>query len=658
MKDIWHTTAVEILGESTPMKPKPWVSNESEELAKKKREARKKNDQHRYKKLRAELQRSLRSDKNNWLDQECSKIDEYDKAQQSRKLYRQIKKINNPSHKPKQMAINDKRGTTLTDPAEILNRWKEYGEELFQKDPNENETQSMNFTNIEIEPAPLISEIESSIKDLHTHRAPGLDNIPAELVKVSGPMATKTIHALCVKIWETGQWPKEWKEQEIVMLYKSGNSKECGNYRTIALISHTSKILLKIILNRMKKKISEELPEEQAGFRQHRGTADMICVLQVMIEKLIENKESAFITFIDYSKAFDSVSHNQMFTIMIQMGFPTHLVYLIQNLYVNQQAKIRWNNSHSELFGIRRGVRQGCILSPNLFSIYTEMVMREAEVEHLGIPVGGRRLSNLRYADDTALCATTHEDADELINKVNEAGIKRLLKLNVKKTKLMVINGHGEPPLCVRQEPIEQVANFKYLGATKTDKGDCSKDISARIAIGKRRMLDLNNIWKNRSIPTTLKVKLIKTLIWPVMIYGTEGWTLRKKDERKIRSAEMWCYRRLLRVSWTEHRTDANILQQLGERRSLLELVIRRKLTYFGHACRHSECGLMKLVFQGKVNGKRGRGRPQTNYTSNVMQWMGLPAAGVYQLAQDRHRWRQSSLRAARAASIRHDEAG
>ena len=165
-----------------------------------------------------------------------------------------------------------------------------------------------------------------------------------------------------------------------------------------------------------------------------------------MIEKLLETKETAFITFIDYSKAFGNVGHNQLFNIMIQISFPAHLVYLIQNLYIKQEVRIQWNNWHTEPFSIGKSVRQGCILSPNLFSIYTVMVMHEAEVRHLGVSVGGRLLSNLYYADGTTLCANNHHEAGELINQVNDAGTRRLFKLNVKKTKLFVIND-SDPPL-------------------------------------------------------------------------------------------------------------------------------------------------------------------------------------------------------------------
>ena len=228
------------------------------------------------------------------------------------------------------------------------------------------------------------------------------------------------------------------------MLHKSGDPKNCGNYRTIALISHASKVMLIIILNRLRKKVEFELSECQAGYRSNRGTIDMLFILQILIEKIRNTKEEAFITFIDYSKAFDSVIHHHLFKVLVEMGFPRHLVSLIANLYEDQKATIRWNGEHCEYFGIEKGVRQGCILSPHLFSMYTEQLMREADLEEEGVKISGEKLSNLRYADDTALLADSYENMCSVLNKVNDAGERAGLKLNAKKTKVMPINCQTE----------------------------------------------------------------------------------------------------------------------------------------------------------------------------------------------------------------------
>ena len=175
------------------------------------------------------------------------------------------------------------------------------------------------------------------------------------------------------------------------MLYKAGSSTECGNYRTIALISHASKVLLIIILHRMRKKAEEELSDCQAGYRSNRGTTDMLFILQIMTEKIRNSNQEAFITFIDYSKATD--------------GFPespglTHSRTLLRS---KSNHKMEWRSLW--IFWHKERSYTSCILSPHLFNLYTEQVMRKSDIDDIGIKIGGRNITNLRYADDTALLA-------------------------------------------------------------------------------------------------------------------------------------------------------------------------------------------------------------------------------------------------------------
>ena len=166
----------------------------------------------------------------------------------------------------------------------------------------------------------------------YSYTLAGLDGIPSELVKATGPYGVRMLDRLCISIWETCHWSEDWEIQEFVVLFKSGDPKLCSNYRTIALISHTSKILLLIIVDRLKRKLESEQPEEQAAYRKGRGTRDMLVCLQVLIEKVIAMNQQAFIMFIDYSKAFDSVCHSHLFNAFLEMGFPKHLVILLQSL--------------------------------------------------------------------------------------------------------------------------------------------------------------------------------------------------------------------------------------------------------------------------------------------------------------------------------------
>ena len=158
-----------------------------------------------------------------------------------------------------------------------------------------------------------------------------------------------------------------------------------------------------------------------------------------------------------------------------------------------------------------------------------------------------------------------------ILDKVNAAGAQSLLKLNVKKTKLMTI---GDVPdhitIRVNNDPVEKVKQFKYLCSLKSTDGDCSKNVNARIAMAKRRMCEPTTLWKDRSIPVALKMRLVKTLVWTVLSYGAEAWTVKVRDERKITSMEMWFWRRRLRICWMEKRTDNSIIQELEIKRELL----------------------------------------------------------------------------------------
>lgn len=655
MKKIFHEAAEETIGKRARKKTKPWITDEALQMAAEKRNARQSNNKERYQQLKREVQQVIRRDKRQWLSNECNKITEYDDQHKSKELFKQIKTMTRKPLSAKQMSVKDKQGNTLTDPGEVLTRWNEYGKELFCSPENEIKRKFTKTT--ETEPPPLVEEVESAVKHLKNGKSPGLDNIPAELIKHAGVNCIKTLHLICTNIWIQQEWPEDWKQQELVMLHKAGDPKECSNYRTIALISHTSKILLHIILNRLKAKIEFELAEEQAGFRAGRSTGDMLCALQILIEKLNEAKHEGYIIFIDYSKAFDNVSHDNLFTTMTKMGFPSHLVSLLRSLYTDQQATIRWNNDHSAPFEIKKGVRQGCILSPHLFSIYTEQIMREADIEETGISVGGRKISNLRYADDTALCASTHEAADQLLQTINYAGQLKNMKLNAKKTKVMHIGPNVYQPIEIDGEELEKVDKFKYLGSVKTNNGDCSTDINTRIAMAKKKMTDLATIWKDQDLSTRLKIKIMKTLVWSTVMYGSEGWTLKKRDKQRIQAAEMWFYRRLLRISWTEKRTNKSILTQLGIKRELFGLIAKRKASFFGHACRHPNCYLMKDIIQGKMASKRERGRPRAKYLDNITEWTGLAPHTIYKRAENRAEWRTDIQRAMRAANFHKDDA-
>ena len=163
--------------------------------------------------------------------------------------------------------------------------------------------------------------------------------------------------------------------------------------------------------------------------------------------------------------------------------------------------------------------------------------MRQADIDGMGIAIGGRNISNLRYADDTALIADNVTSMRRVLHRVDTTGRKANLKLlNAKKTKVLHVGGTNRETddIQIDKATLENVADFKYLGSVKTNDGTCTKDIKIRIGMAKNKMLQLKNIWKDHSIPPLLKQKLLKCLIWPVMLYGCEAWTQEKEDNKRI----------------------------------------------------------------------------------------------------------------------------
>ena len=170
---------------------------------------------------------------------------------------------------------------------------------------------------------------------------------------------------------KTQQWAQDWKRSVFISIPKKGNAKECSNYHIIVLISHASKVILKVLQTRLQQYVNRELPNVQAGFRKSRGTRDQIANICWIIEKAREFKRKIY-SFIDYTKAFNCVDHNKLWESGKEMGIPDHLTCLLRNLYAGKEATLRIGHGTTDWFKIEKGVCQGCILSSCSFNLYAE----------------------------------------------------------------------------------------------------------------------------------------------------------------------------------------------------------------------------------------------------------------------------------------------
>ena len=219
------------------------------------------------------------------------------------------------------------------------------------------------------------------------------------------------LHSACQQIWKTQQWPQAWKRLGFIPIPKKGNAKEYSNYISIALISHASKIMLKIFQHH----VDSGLPNVQAGFRKGRGTRNQIANIRWITEKARTFKKIWIFfcfCFINYAKAFECVDNNKLWKSLKEMGIAGHLTCFLRNLYAGQKATVRTGHGTMDWFKIEKGVWQDCILSPCLFNFYAEYIMRNAGLDdsQAGMKIARRNINNLKYADDTTLMVESEEE--------------------------------------------------------------------------------------------------------------------------------------------------------------------------------------------------------------------------------------------------------
>ena len=591
----------------------------------------------RYRVLDREVHTMCDKAKENWINQQCSEIEELESKHKTREMYEKVKEVTGTNRKKSgNSCIKNKEGKVLFDQQEIQDRWTEYIEGLFNDERGEiPEMENLNG------PIILKEEVKKAIDTLRPGKAPGEDEITTEMLQALDEIGIDKITELCNKIYDTGYIPDDMRKSTFIPIPKKAKAVNCTDFRTISLMSHVTKILLKIILHRNSTVIDREIGENQSGFRKGKGTREGIYNLRTINERYLEKQKDVYICFIDYEKAFDRVNHDKLIEKLKLAGLDGKDIRIIARLYWEQVAVVRTEKGNSEGIKIRRGTRQGCVLSPYLFNLFTELIFRVIENDDDGVSIGGRRISNLRYADDTGITAESERELQILANRVNEEGKHFGMKMNIKKTKTMVISRKVETPkvnITLDGQPVEQVERFVYLGQLITENGKCDEEIKRRIEIARTAYIKMRNVLTNPKLSTSARLRFIKCYVWSTLLYGVETWTISKTSQQRLEAFEMWALRRMLRISWTRHVTNEEVLRLADTKRSLFQTVKQRKLSFFGHIMRHDS--LQRNLLEGMVEGKRGRGRPRLQWSDNILQWAGLNFEQCKRMAQNRKRWR------------------
>ena len=291
-------------------------------------------------------------------------------------------------------------------------------------------------------------------------------------------------------------------------------------------------------------------------------------------------------------------------------------------------------------------MRQGCVISPLLFNLYSEFMIKEAMENVEGIKFDRVNITNLRYADDAVLMADKRKKMQKMLDRLNKTCKEYGMEINVKKTKLMIMN--EKEKLKGRQQsvmlngvPLERVARFKYLGSWITEDARCEEDIRARVGMAKAAFWQNKEIMR-RNIRFSTRLRLLNCYVFSVLNYGCESWTWNVAMCRKVDAFEMWCYRRMLKISWMDKVTNVEVLNRMQTKLHFMADMKRRKLNYAGHVLRGSS-GLSHLqILEGKIEGKNKVGAPRRTWMKDICEWTGKDTyEKVKETAENRKSWKR-----------------
>ena len=653
-------TAQEVLGR-VKKKSKQWLSTETwtaiderrkinDKINSTRSERVKKALKKEYSAMDKTVKRKAREDKRKWLEDIAGEAEKAAENGRMKDIYAATNVISNRKTRQSK-AIKNKNGQPTTDTDERKERWAEYFEEILNRDTPDNPIQDSEVGQPEIEDIDVSEiteeEIRRALRKAKNGKAPGIDEIPLELLNTNNDTTINELGKLFKKIWNEEKIPDKWKKGIIIKLPKKGDLTDCRNWRGITLLTVMSKIMSRVIINRIQNGIDKRLRKEQAGFRSSRNTVEQIFILRNIVEQVNEWKAPLYLHFVDFEKAFDSVHRESLWKIMKIYGIPDKLINMTKILYEEFQCSVLEDGELTRWFKITRGVKQGCVMSGFLFLLVIDWVMRKSTEGHRnGIRWNfTTNLEDLDFADDVVLLASKHAHIQDKTNRLVENSARVGLKLNIPKCKVMTTNTRQNAPVTIGDTQIENVQEFTYLGATIGKDGGGTEDLQNRLHKAKGTFYNLSKVWRMRNIGRNTKVKLFKTLVRSVLLYGCEAWKITKTEEKKIDSFQFTCLRRILGIRWPQKIRNDHIEEMTGINK-ISEEIRRRQWNWIGHVLRREPNNDCRVALDWRPEGRRAVGRPKNTWRRTVEKerkkagWSGWNEVRV--IAQDRAGWKST----------------
>ena len=545
--------------------------------------------------------------------------------------------------------LKSSTGEDITDKGRQMEKWVEHYSDLYSRQ-NVVTSAALDATEClptmeELDTEPTVEDLSKAIDSLAAGKAPGSDGIPPDLVKHCKTTLLLPLHEVLCQCWQEGAVPQDMRDAKIITLYKNkGERNDCNNYRGISLLGIVGKVFARDILVRLQKLAERVYPESQCGFRAERSTVDMVFSLRQLQEKCREQQMPLYVAFIDLTKAFDFVSREGLFRILLKIGCPPKLQSMIESFHTDMKGTVQFNGSTSEPFSILSGVKQGCILAPTLFGIFFALLLKHAfgsttEGIYLRTRSDGRlfNLARLRaktkvrevhirdmlFADDAAVATHTQRELQSLMDRFSQACKDFGLTISLKKTNVLGQSTETPPSITIDDYELDAVHQFTYLGSTITDNLSLDAEVDKRIGKAATAHARLTTrVWTNPKLTVKTKMAVYNACVISTLLYGSEAWTTYARQEKRLNTFHMRILRRILGISWQDKVPNTEVLSRAGLP-SMYTLLRQRRLRWLGHVHRMPDGRIPEDLLYGELaSGKRSTGRPQLRYHDVVKRDM------------------------------------